>query len=292
VSALQGIHVLHGEWAGDIVMQGAPGEQCDDPSGILAEGNGVVLNDASGSELSQTSLRAGFVNNEGFCSYGFTLWGIPQMPTYSIDIQLSRGVRANPIQLSLEFLESNNWKLDFTVASSEIVQAAGEAQRASSANEPAATEAPVSPTQDAQEAVVTPKGKTLTANGWEITVIDAYTLPDPPGSSVAYNIVVTLNVRNTMPTPRHFGKPDMDFAIISEQGWGGRHDIFKSSSTSVTLEEWNGLYSQGFDYQHSTVYAVQKWDPNLYQSGLSRWVLTITDGDTQYRFEIGDLPAT
>jgi hypothetical protein len=298
-SAATDLHVIHGEWAGDIAVDGKPGDPCDDPSGTLVAGNTVELTDADGLPLGATELRDGAVNNEGHCSYGFTLWGVPEHDAYFVGVTLGGRAKMEPVKVTLRRMEANDWMFERTIQTSVYLEATGGIPASSSSNTPltttvAPTPSPqptvsVSPTAASQTSI-TPRGEALVANGWEISVADAYILPDPPGTSLAYNIVVTLNVRNTGSSLKNFGKPDMDLSLTSEQGWGGQYDIFKTAETSVALGEWSGAYSPGFDYQFTAVFSVWKWDPNLYTEGLSGWILTIEDGDATYVLEVGDLP--
>jgi hypothetical protein len=289
VASATELHVIHGELAGDIAVDGDPGDACDDPSGILDAGSPVELTDADGSPLGATELRDGAVNNEGFCSYGFTLWGVPEHDTYHLDVALGGRGKLDPVQVTRRTLDANNWVVEVTLSTSVYLDATGDVPASSSPGNAAATSDAVAATTAPQTAA-TPRGETLVTNGWEIGVADAYILPELAGTSVAYNVVVTLNVRNTASSPRPFGKPDMDFSLTSDQGWGGQYDIFKTASVSVAADEWNGAYSPGFDYQHTAVFSVWKWDPNLYTEGLSGWVLTIEDGKTTYVLDVGDLP--
>jgi hypothetical protein len=102
---------------------------------------------------------------------------------------------------------------------------------------------------------------------------------------------VDLLVENTTSEPRAFHGPDIDFKIISEEGWSGRYDIFASAEIRAAEDQWVGSFSPGIEYPYSVVFSVSEHDPNLYQNGLSGWVMTIVeDGTHEYVLEVGDLP--
>lgn len=133
------LHVIHGEWRGDIEIEGAPGDSCEDPSGILVSGNAVEITDASGSQLARTELRPGFVNNDSFCSYGFTLWGVPTRDEYLLDLELAGRADSDPLRFSLRDLEARNWSLDNSLETAAYLEAMGGAPAPSSSSNPSPT---------------------------------------------------------------------------------------------------------------------------------------------------------
>jgi hypothetical protein len=112
------LSTIRGEWVGNIAVEGDPGDPCDDPSGVLVPGNTVELTDADGAPLRTTDLRGGATNNEGVCSYGFSLWGVPERDANYLGVSLGGRGEMDPVQVTRRTLDANSWVFEATLRTS------------------------------------------------------------------------------------------------------------------------------------------------------------------------------